>query len=402
MGTSHNQLIEHILDHLESRAPIVARSMAEATRTEVAAYRAIRDPGLTAELLAHAEDHVHAFVRCARTRRPPSGPELDFVRERGATRARELVPLESLLEAYLVGQRMTWEAIVEEAGMTPEGLEAAQELTRVTFAYTHAINTAVAQAYVQTRQQVSADADRMKRDVLDRLLSGGGPGPGAESIGLEPGAAHAVVVGRLVGERGNLRLVADAVAHAAGAGVSAFVVPRHDEVVAVLPLDARRGPRELAAALVRAAAGLLRTRGAALRAGVSTACTELGDVARAYGEAQRALRHVSALRPAVALEEVRLVEYLTGATDGAARRLIAPAVRAIAEARPALAETVLAYADADLNVARTAQRLTLHPNTVHYRLRRVEELTGLDPRRFADLMELVTAVRLVEAERRRG
>jgi DNA-binding PucR family transcriptional regulator len=39
--------------------------------------------------------------------------------------------------------------------------------------------------------------------------------------------------------------------------------------------------------------------------------------------------------------------------------------------------------------------LALHPNTVHYRLRRIEELSGLDPRRFADLMELVTAIRVV-------
>lgn len=37
----------------------------------------------------------------------------------------------------------------------------------------------------------------------------------------------------------------------------------------------------------------------------------------------------------------------------------------------------------------------VHANTVHYRLRRVQELTGRDPRRFADLVELTTALRMI-------
>ena len=60
-----------------------------------------------------------------------------------------------------------------------------------------------------------------------------------------------------------------------------------------------------------------------------------------------------------------------------------------------LAETLTAYADCDLNVARTAEPLGVHANTIHYRLRRVLELTGRDPRRFAELVELTTALRLL-------
>jgi sugar diacid utilization regulator len=226
--------------------------------------------------------------------------------------------------------------------------------------------------------------------VLDTLLSGGTPAA-TEQAGLDPSAAHAVVVARLEGE--GLRLAADAVARAAGSG--AFVVPRHEEVVAVLRLHVRRGPRELAGALTRAAADVLRTRRAALRAGVSTLCADLGEVARGYGEAQQALRHTSAERPAVALEEVGLMQFLATGADRTVRRLVPAPARRLAESDGALVQTVLAYAEADLNVARTAQRLALHPNTVHYRLRRIEELSGLDPRRFADLMELVTAIRVV-------
>ena len=62
--------------------------------------------------------------------------------------------------------------------------------------------------------------------------------------------------------------------------------------------------------------------------------------------------------------------------------------------RPPLPETLLAYAASDLNVGLTARRLHVHPNTVHYRLRRIERLTGYDVRRLRDVVDLVAAVRL--------
>ena len=69
----------------------------------------------------------------------------------------------------------------------------------------------------------------------------------------------------------------------------------------------------------------------------------------------------------VALQDVALLDYLASGADDTARRMV-----------PA-----------------GAQRLTVHPNTVHYRLGRVATLTGRDPRRFDDLAELLTALRLL-------
>jgi DNA-binding PucR family transcriptional regulator len=49
-------------------------------------------------------------------------------------------------------------------------------------------------------------------------------------------------------------------------------------------------------------------------------------------------------------------------------------------------------------VGATARRLHLHPNTVHYRLRRLEELTGRDVRHFQDVVDLVAALRLLQGQ----
>ena len=55
-----------------------------------------------------------------------------------------------------------------------------------------------------------------------------------------------------------------------------------------------------------------------------------------------------------------------------------------------------AFAAADLNLKLTAERLRVHPNTAHYRLRKVAERTGRNPRRIADLIDLLVAIALLD------
>jgi hypothetical protein len=381
LGGLHN----HVFDQLERDAETIARRMVYAIREEVDEYRTVRDPKIAAEVLAHAVDHVHLIARCGRQDRTPAGTELDFIRARGAQRARQLMPLDALQESYLIGQRITWEAIVEAAGDSPEGLRIAQELTAWTFRYTHAINVAVAEGFLTESHALASEVERGRRDLLDRLLSGQPPGPDeerrAEGLGLRPDVAYAVVVGSHEGTD------SERLARRAVAPQDAFVVGRGDEIVAVVPTLPRRGPRELRDVIERAAAEQDRIHGVRIRAGVSTECTGLGDIGRGYAEARRALRHAD---PAAALEEISLFDYLAESADETAQRLAPPGLDQLAP----LADTLEAYAACDLNVARTAEYLAVHPNTVHYRLRRVQELTGRDPRRFADLVELTTALRL--------
>ncbi len=59
----------------------------------------------------------------------------------------------------------------------------------------------------------------------------------------------------------------------------------------------------------------------------------------------------------------------------------------------AIFDTLTALAATSLNVLKAAHRLGVHANTVYARVARIHELTGLDPRRFDDLNELLIAVR---------
>jgi DNA-binding PucR family transcriptional regulator len=59
-----------------------------------------------------------------------------------------------------------------------------------------------------------------------------------------------------------------------------------------------------------------------------------------------------------------------------------------------LIDTLLAYAESDLNAKAAAERLLIHVNTAHYRLGRIAERTGCDLRRLPDVIDLLIAVRL--------
>jgi purine catabolism regulator len=65
---------------------------------------------------------------------------------------------------------------------------------------------------------------------------------------------------------------------------------------------------------------------------------------------------------------------------------------ALLRARPMLWEAVMAYFDADLDVVRTAKALHLHPNSLRYRLSRVEKLLGRSLKQPATIAELYIAL----------
>lgn len=108
-----------------------------------------------------------------------------------------------------------------------------------------------------------------------------------------------------------------------------------------------------------------------------------------YREAE--LSMTSALRGghrARRFEDVGLVDWLLASRDTAhvrerARRTLEPIRQS-----DVLVDTVQAYFANQCDVQRTAKHLALHPNSVRYRLRRVEQLLDCDLRSPADIAEL--------------
>ncbi len=144
----------------------------------------------------------------------------------------------------------------------------------------------------------------------------------------------------------------------------------------------------------------LSTEGVPFAVAASTVANGPGELPRVYAEARHAVAGLPENGGVVALPSLSAFEYLTSRTDDTARRLVDPRLRRVPtedrERGSVLATTLRTFAEADLSLRVTAERLHIHPNTAQYRLRRLEERTGRSPRHFEDLVELLVAIALDE------
>jgi PucR-like helix-turn-helix protein/diguanylate cyclase with GGDEF domain len=384
------------LDALTERA-------VQAMRAEIPAY-ADRDERYLADVRDQVHRHYRAKLDAFLADRPITLDDISFVRGAATRRARAGFALEDYINAFRVGQHF-WQAVVDVAGETPGGHEAALTLGGPLMRYCDFASTHAARAYVEYQQHVVADADRERRDLLEHLLAGElatrGPLPAAaHRYGFAPDArmmvATAVAVDRCPGVDAP-GVGSAAIARIDGHGERTLVVVRQSEIVAVRAL----GPRERAEATcerLQAIQERLCLEGILLAVGVSTVADGVADLPRAYREAHAALEGVGDEGGVAALTRLSPFEYLALRADDTARRLVDGRLRDFLDEDRArghvLTATIRALADADLNLRVAAERLQVHPNTAQYRLRRIEERTGRNPRCIADLVDLLVAIAL--------
>lgn len=201
--------------------------------------------------------------------------------------------------------------------------------------------------------------------------------PAPEGAGVDPGALALAALRR-------------ATDPASGAEVRRAVVAPHGAHACALVPEASC---EKVAEDVLAEASEL---GIEVRVGISGARRDLAHVPAAHREADRALASLAALglhgrvahgedlgAVGLLLEALRADPLAPSPLDSLAPLLEHDAARA-----GDLTRTAWAYAESGRSVARTAEQLFVHPNTVRQRLERIGEVLGAqwrDPARFLDL-----------------
>jgi DNA-binding PucR family transcriptional regulator len=131
---------------------------------------------------------------------------------------------------------------------------------------------------------------------------------------------------------------------------------------------------------VRGTISALRTElGVALQAAIAAPVAGLAGVAAARAEVDRVLdsaeRH-PVLGQVTSLAEARTTVLLDEIVTlvGTDERLVDPRIHDLRAQDPVLAETLRAYLDSFGDISVAARSLQVHPNTVRYRVRRIEKL----------------------------
>jgi sugar diacid utilization regulator len=405
LGVNGDPAIVALREELELRLDAMADEATERIVSQVPAYRGA-DEQLRRDVRAHVLAHLSANLETLGVERNVTREDLLFVRAHAARRAKR-VSITEFVQAFYVGERVLWEtalALADDEDSRRAALVFASHLPR----YFEVATTHAAEVYLEAQEQLAATGERIRRDLLEDLLAGRELEPGvrldaARAAGLRDAVPVVVISATPCTSPGDEQLLrggAAALARAIGGRTPPLAVVRQDEIVVVVPaadgLPAAIAPR-LADVQQRLAGG-----GLPLAVAVSTTVSGLAEVPDAYREASMIRIGRGSTPGVVALSELTAFEYLTLRADPTAGRLIAPAIHEFVAQDFAdggqLIATLREYVACDLNARRAADSLHIHVNTAHYRLGRIAERTGRDLRRVSDLIEILIAARLAEAE----
>ena len=390
-----------VIDEFERRRDRLADEVARILAAEIPAYAQLSSPEFDAELRRTIGDHHDALVAFLRGGRCLEPADLDYVRRSAAERARIGLPLADYLRSLRLGQRRLWEELIAIAGRRSASFLA--DATRNVMDFIDYAALMAAEVYLEEQQTLLAEADRVRRDLLEELLLGREPAPGpgraiARSAGLH-GAARCLLILAVVNtpelDERRLRHAAIVLERAVAERVRPLVVVRQHEIVVVRAVT--KEPVRLTEPLQKARRAL-GGDGIDLSIGASTVHHSPGTLPAAYTEAISAAELSRTRRGLLVLGELRAFDYMVMRADDTTGRLV-PSLRhqfADRDVKSAGtgAETLHAYVAAGLNAKTAADRLGIHANTMHYRLGRIAEDTGCDLRSLDDIVDLMVAFHL--------
>lgn len=246
---------------------------------------------------------------------------------------------------------------------------------------------------------------RLGRDLLALIVSDGPAAdipPGLKTAGLDAGGTFLTVAATAQGmlRPGELRVVLREVLGEANPLVGLV----DDEVIAVVPADREEGA-EMATTRIRSAVSALapglRTAKSGLAVGVSGVVEAAG--LRGAVEEARYARRMAAGRtdPAcvVGHDELGTHMLLLGSVPDDVRqmfraRLLDPLLDYDRVHRADLVATLDAFLRCSGSWTRCGEMLHLHVNSLRYRIRRIEALTGRDLSRLEDRVDFFLALQL--------
>jgi len=389
--------IRRIGEALAGRYAEIGQAVAARIVDEIPGYRDAA-PELINDLRAGATATTEVLARTFAQGSTLRREDLGFVRDLAARRVHQGVSLEVFIHAYRVALLAYWDACADEASRLRISREAGFALARSAIDGIDTITTQAAEAYLREETRLRTQSGRAARDLVERLIDGQPIDPGRRhpaAPGLDPTGQLLTVVGRVeqatlpIGDA--LQLARDALEKSMSLGtVRPLATIRHGELVLI---STGTSPRARIASLRAARQRTIEEHNIDVRYGVSVPSQAFASVQQAYREAALALSYTSAGRPIVSLDALSALECaLIGAT-AATKAIIASKgsnLRALSDDDLAAAvETIRAFATADLNVAKSAEQIHVHPNTVRYRLQQIATKTGHDPRTFAGLVDLI-------------
>jgi hypothetical protein len=353
-GDTTSWLDPRVVDAIRQQLPALADEIVAAIRLEVSEYSDPMSGDFGRGIRLGTEQALRRFIG------EGDADSRAVYRTLGYGEHRSGRSLDALQSAYRIGARLAWRSMSRAAAAAGASVEMQHDLAEAMFAYIDQLAGESVEGYAAAQLAHAADSERRRATLLAMLL---GPAPvephalalaGAQARWPLPRSLACLVV---AGEPGPVarRLSGDAL-HGALDGVACVVVP---------------SPAGLAAQARSAAARL------GVRVGVGPAV--------APGDARRSLRWATLASQlegeiGAVLAEQRLADLALRAApdvvDALRRAVLAPLADESERSRERLAATLGAWLRHRGSQRAVAAELSVHPQTVRYRVARLRELFG--------------------------
>lgn len=349
---------------------------------------------LRSELRSSTREHIARGLRVLAGTTVAEERPVDTWRATGRRRARQGVPMELVLHAYSLGTRFLWEALLDEGAVSGVDERVLRVAGQRLWSHLDVQNAVLVESYRRESARIQRWDLQRQQSFLDGLAEGRGGDPAfageaREVLGIATDTPIACVVAQFDGGlQDPLRAPEDRLEHAGlesrwhvrGGAYFGLVVtgtPSLDGLVRLL--------RPVVAG----------------RVGVAMSLEGMAGFATAY----RLAAHAAETLPRGVHEVVsvtdRLPEVLLGGSPEVSSLLVEEVLGGLLGQAPRqtalLLETLAALLAHDGSPTRAAQALYCHRNTVAYRMRQVETLTGRDLQDPRDKLLLSLALMAVNA-----
>jgi sugar diacid utilization regulator len=264
---------------------------------------------------------------------------------------------------------------------------------------------------------VAAAAGQARRDLFEGLLLQDRNEAEVENwarhLGIKPDQPHRVVTlafgdGKPSGSgygANPTKVTTFAERYLHNRAPEATVMTRGEEIVAVFPISAPDpGGVDAVTTLVRRCKESVESQfaGVTLAVGIGNCYEGAGLIARSYAEARHAVdtgRMLSGLGGVVVFSDLGIHRLLVRVRDvddlrTFAHDVLGTLIEHDQNNRGDYLTTLTMYFNENNSPQRTARRLHMHPNTVTYRIRRIEEIIGLSLSSYSDRLIIQVALEI--------
>jgi len=396
-----------VVERAVAVATAVSIEFQQAVIAEVPEFSKSRNPDLLPEMAAHCTDIIDEIVRLL----VGGGPaRLGLVEEHARRRAAQHFPLEATLHAYRSSHKvlLRWlrKSVLAAALSAQEAEPVTVAIVEFSMEFVDAISTLFAGSYAAHASLLAEAAVDQRSELLQVLLDGRDESEVAasrvlrEAGFLQERQFFCVALARSVDptemlDLSRARRMANAIDKTAEVlGVRRIVSVHNNRVVMIAATLSRdsgwTAPRTSLAKRIRSQLNLV---GNAALIGVSDDVPSTSRIPKAYREAETALGQATVSERVVQFCEIPLRRLLIHFAAEDFHRVLPAWVAAFYSADDrsdgTLVATLRIYARFDMNILKAAKELGVHPNTIYARLQRVFNVSGLDPRSFNALSDLL-------------